>query len=386
MSRYTTELRYICESMYDNEQHPFGDVGVIVENARSKIFDFPYPIFDEGYRKALETKIINHYYTREIGMETYGAWKLKLMARMNEIMPYYNLIYKSTLFEFNPLYDVDYYKSGNKQGVANDTTTSTNERKNESTSDGNVKTTGTNNDKTTHSGADVDTLTNSGADTDTVTRGGSDTDTDVTSGGDTITTTGSGKDVFKKGGVVNETSRTDHNTVVTTKYSDTPQGALTGVEAGNYLTSATIQPTTGNDSVTGTTTNSGQDETQYGGVTTRVDTLNTTHTQTHTKGTTETTDHDYESKHETEHAYGSVENTDHTLNTNTATTNNANSTTSDNGNTVKDIHSTEDYLEHVYGKTGGSDYATIINNYRKTFINVDLKIIHELEDLFFGLW
>ena len=36
-----------------------------------------------------------------------GLWKLRLCNKLNEIMPYYNQLYKSQLIEFNPLYDVD---------------------------------------------------------------------------------------------------------------------------------------------------------------------------------------------------------------------------------------------------------------------------------------
>ena len=108
MSKYTTEVRYICE-MYAGleESVGFADVGKVITDSRDKIFDFQYPIFDENYRAALESKILLHYYTQEIGLETVGLWKLKLQAKMNEIMPYYNQLYKSELLTFNPLVDVD---------------------------------------------------------------------------------------------------------------------------------------------------------------------------------------------------------------------------------------------------------------------------------------
>ena len=88
MSKYTTEVRYICE-MYAGleESVGFADVGKVITDSRDKIFDFQYPIFDENYRAALESKILLHYYTQEIGLETVGLWKLKLQAKMNEIMP-----------------------------------------------------------------------------------------------------------------------------------------------------------------------------------------------------------------------------------------------------------------------------------------------------------
>lgn len=88
MSKYTTELRYIIENNFD----------IGLKN---------YPIFDENYRELLNQKIINHYYFREIGMETAELFKRYLNTTMNEIMPYYNQLYKSELLEFNPFYNVD---------------------------------------------------------------------------------------------------------------------------------------------------------------------------------------------------------------------------------------------------------------------------------------
>lgn len=108
MSKYTTEVRFICENAIGaSESVGYNDVERIVSNAREKIFDFDYPIFDENYREVIEKKILKHYYTREIGEETVGLWKLRLGVKMNEIMPYYNQLYKSELIEFNPLYATD---------------------------------------------------------------------------------------------------------------------------------------------------------------------------------------------------------------------------------------------------------------------------------------
>ena len=88
MSKYTTELRYLIENNFD--------IGLK-----------DYPIFDENYREPLNQKIINHYYFREIGMETAELFKRYLNNTMREIMPYYNQLYKSELLEFNPFYNVD---------------------------------------------------------------------------------------------------------------------------------------------------------------------------------------------------------------------------------------------------------------------------------------
>lgn len=108
MSKYTTEVRYICESSAGLlESKGFNSIDSIMEACVNNIFDFNFPIFDETYRKVLEIKILKHYYTREICAETVGLWKHFLSTRLNEIMPYYNKLYQSELLAFNPLYDVD---------------------------------------------------------------------------------------------------------------------------------------------------------------------------------------------------------------------------------------------------------------------------------------
>lgn len=108
MSKFTTELRFVCETMANqSESQPLSKVDDIIEVARPQIFNFYYPIFDESYRAALETKIIRHYYTRELSEETVGLWRLRLQDKMNLIMPYYNKMYESELLKFNPLHDVD---------------------------------------------------------------------------------------------------------------------------------------------------------------------------------------------------------------------------------------------------------------------------------------
>lgn len=108
MSMYTTELRYICESYAGlTESAGYNNIENVIKKVLPKIFDFDFPIFDEDYRTVIETKIIKHYYTREISEETVGLWKLRLNTKMNEIMPYYNQLYKAWSVDFNPLYDTD---------------------------------------------------------------------------------------------------------------------------------------------------------------------------------------------------------------------------------------------------------------------------------------
>ena len=145
VSSYTTEVRFICESLYRLEHSTgYNDIEKILKAVHKKIFDFDYPIFDEKYRSVLEIKILRHFYTREIGFETVGLWKLKLADKMNTIMPYYNKWYASDLLEFNPLWDTDFTRKGN----INDTNKSKNDSTANSTTTDNGKQTNSNASKT----------------------------------------------------------------------------------------------------------------------------------------------------------------------------------------------------------------------------------------------
>lgn len=111
MSKYTTEVRYICESYAGlTESVGFDNINSVINTAAPLVFNFTFPIFDEAYRLPLETKILRHFYTREICEETVGLWKLRLQDTLNMIMPYYNELYKSALLKFNPLEDVNLTK------------------------------------------------------------------------------------------------------------------------------------------------------------------------------------------------------------------------------------------------------------------------------------
>ena len=187
MSKYTTEVRFICESYAGfNASQGYGKVNDILRDSWEKVFDFDFPIFDEAYRSVLCQKILRHYYTREIGFETVGLWKLKLETKLNEIMPYYNDLYKTTTYNFNPLYDVDY----------------TTEH------EGEDKSVGAGTDK--HTGTIAD-------------NGSTNTETSNTTSreGETDTTTQE----------TNQNTRRD-------LYSDTPQGSLVNLENETYLTDA----------------------------------------------------------------------------------------------------------------------------------------------------
>lgn len=217
MSVYTTQVRNICETQCKHtERKGYDDVEEILEECWDKVIP-NYPIFDENYRKVLNKKILLHYYTREIGTETVGLWKLRLKTKMGEIMPYYNQMYKSELLDFNPLYDVDYSTTHKEQGGE--------ERK------------------------DTENVTGS----DNYNAGGSD-QRNVTINGDIQTmknnlTLDSGWDVYKDEtlGTVNDNGNTH------TQFADTPQGQVLNddLSKNDYLTTDTVSKTNNaNDSRT----------------------------------------------------------------------------------------------------------------------------------------
>lgn len=243
MSKYTTEVRFICETAagYEDSQG-YSKIDDIVANSLSKVFDFYFPIFDENYRSVLETKILKHYYTREIGFETVSLWKHFMAIRLNEIMPKYNKLYEAESLGFDPFANMDY--------------------------------------KETYEGEDNGTNSNTG------------------------------------NGSINEDieDNTNRDSSSMDKFSDTPQGAVTNLDNGTYLTNARQINTS--------------DEDEY--------------------------------------------------------TRDRNVTTS-NSNSGR-FNTTEEYLKHVKGYNGSRTFAELLMVYRETFINIDLMIIDELNDLFMGVW
>ena len=59
-------------------------------------------------KEKLADKIINHFYMREIGLETPALFKLKLKSMMDEIMEEYLPVIYSTAIKYDPLVNVDY--------------------------------------------------------------------------------------------------------------------------------------------------------------------------------------------------------------------------------------------------------------------------------------
>lgn len=251
MSKYTTEVRFICENAAGySESQGYNKIDDIIANSLDSIFDFNFPIFDENYRSVLETKILRHYYTREIGFETVALWKHFMCMRLNEIMPKYNKLYKAESLDIDPFANMDYKETYEGEGSG------------------------------TNSNTDTGTMSEDIADT--------------------------------------RNSERDWDDDSMDKFSDTPQGAVTNLVNDTYLTSARQIKRSGNDDI----------------------------------------DEDY--------------NRDRDVST---------SNTS-NGR----FSNTDEYLRHIKGYNGSKTFTELLKVFRETFVNVDLMIIEELNDLFMGVW
>lgn len=432
MSKFTTEVRFICETAAgETESKGFNTLEEILTQAAPHVFDFNFPIFDESYRLVLEKKILRHYYTREIGEETVGLWKLRMNTRLNEIMPYYNKLYESELLEFNPFYDTDYTRTGKRDKTGTDSVTDEATKTGTIADDGRssgldamngtVDDAGSNsldrkdnrvatddsrgrNEKTS-----TGTIGDSGVTTDNRKRGGTETRAvggDVTKETELDTTKASGgSDTVTE----NNDTKNDHWDY----YSDTPQGTIGNVPGSGGQAIATQAYLTNVRHITDDTDGSEKTTTtDYGLVVS--DSGSTKETTTHDTTDTLTVDTN-------EDNVGTNENT-RTLDTKDTTTDENNSVKTDNGNltetgsdsntrtynttNTKDVENSntrtfnttdasqknavstnlDEYTERVFGKRNTMSYAKLLKEFRETFLNIDMLVINQLGDLFMGLW
>ena len=328
MSKYTTEVRFICEEAAGLDHSVGYDrVNEIVETAYPKIFD-PTLVFEsEETKTRLLPKILLHYYQREIGYETVGLWKLKLNQKLREILPYYNQLYASERLVYDPLQNVD--NTHTHQGEYVDNSKVDNKRD--------------------HINTETRNLT-------TVDNGSSsfDRNEDTILRHDKITERGQ--------------DTTSHNVTgvgeMWNMFSDTPQGGIDGVSlAGGvdqtgtlsdnaYLTNATHQtekPAETTDSST------------YGNITETYNKNGDKKDNVHTVG------------------WDKIDNT----NTHTGSVVDEAHTTDDNKR--KDDGS-DSYINKEYGKIGVMTYQEMQMKWRESFLNIDMQVINELGDLFMKVW
>lgn len=112
MSKYTIELRDIVENTSREEVEAFftdydledylteQEIAVITERGTWS-------------KERLAQKIVDHYYMREIALETVGLFQLRAKVAMQEIMEEKLPLIYSAAIEYDPLVNVDYTESYN---------------------------------------------------------------------------------------------------------------------------------------------------------------------------------------------------------------------------------------------------------------------------------
>ena len=251
MSKYTVELRWIIEN---EKLFPPANGTLSLKNVLDG-----YPVYNETYtdpitgqsrnrRDEINNKILNHYYFREIGFETVNMFLFKFNAKMNEIMNYYNQMYKSSDIEFNPLWNVEMHETFTHTFTGGVTTTNnaTNTKTLNTTNTETLDTTNTETLNTTNAetatnegiGVESDTpqtgvteadikantyasKTNHGNNSSTNTRVNTGTNTNETTGTNTRANTGTDTDTIE-----GETIATDNRTETFTKLTEGSSAGL----------------------------------------------------------------------------------------------------------------------------------------------------------------
>lgn len=124
MSRYTMQLREIYSPTIHFEEPFYSKDDVIGWFENYELSDF---LTDEEIavinergtwnKHKLATKIVNHYFMREIGFETMALFKENAKNFMSEIMEEYLPLIYSASITYDPLVNVDYTESYNREAT-----------------------------------------------------------------------------------------------------------------------------------------------------------------------------------------------------------------------------------------------------------------------------
>ena len=361
LSKYTLEVRNICESLVArSERAKFMDVNEVIKLARPNIFNFEYPKWNSEYNEMLEEKILRTYYMREIGVETYGLFKLRLQVKLNDIMPYYNKLYESEKLKFDPLKEIDlstvYTKEGNssyeklverilneviaKNGVvvktdSRDLTEGGGETHTENKTNGRVE------DLSKHTADDKYLTSESITDEDVVGQSDSNTNQD-------------GNDW--------------------SLFSDTPQGTTSNINLGSndYLTNAT-RKIGESETLDNTTFSNSKNQNIEGNV------------SEHNTGDVLQNNSIDETEEKTGNKeFNKTENL--TGKSNESITDESNKDRTDNKKEDGSRNSIEEFTQTMTGKNSVKSYSALVKEYRHTFLNIDRMVIEDLSDLFINLW
>ena len=130
----TKTVKQICEEATGMTAGDGHTWQEVIHQATPYIFDFQFPLHDPEHKEALEALILKKYFFREICCEDVEEWKLRLDEKLNEIMPYYNRMYASFDYLVDIMNDVDYSREFSEQTgrTGKENTSSTQNTKNKS--------------------------------------------------------------------------------------------------------------------------------------------------------------------------------------------------------------------------------------------------------------
>lgn len=120
MSRYTTELRTVCQLFGRDIVESWFKSFELSDYLTQEEID---AINERGTwsKDKLAQKIVNHYYMNEIGYETPALFRMYVMNEMNELMEEYLPLIYSASIKYDPLVNVDFTEEFTQEnsGTAN---------------------------------------------------------------------------------------------------------------------------------------------------------------------------------------------------------------------------------------------------------------------------
>lgn len=132
MSKYTMQLREIYSPTLQFKTPFYNKLDVIGWFENYELSDFLTSdeisvINDRGVwsKHKLATKIVNHYMMREIGFETMGLFRDRAGVFMSELMEEYLPLIYSASIEYDPLVNVDYTESYEREATNEGSNTNT---------------------------------------------------------------------------------------------------------------------------------------------------------------------------------------------------------------------------------------------------------------------
>ena len=108
MAKYTIELRNIINNYYSREEVENWFKDYCINNYLTQEEIESILNANIWSKDRLASKIVDHYYMREIGYETIGLFKHYAKVYMQEIMERYLPLIYSNSIKYNPLVNVDY--------------------------------------------------------------------------------------------------------------------------------------------------------------------------------------------------------------------------------------------------------------------------------------